>query len=75
MVIPLTDAGAVKATLACPLPGVTVPMVGALGTVAVSAETALTALTKIKATPIDLNCFRALCRAKFIDRPFVGSKK
>jgi hypothetical protein len=54
MVIPLTDVGAVKATTACPLPGVIETLLGALGTVAVSARTRVATLKSKKAIKQDL---------------------
>jgi hypothetical protein len=66
MVIPLTDVGAVKATEACPLPGVTTPIVGAPGTVAVAAEARVAAFTKKMATKQDLKCVAVEWRAMFI---------
>ena len=70
MVIPLTEVGAVNATEACPLPGVTVPIVGALGTVAVAAEARAAAFTKNKATNHDLKCVTVEWRARFIGLSF-----
>jgi hypothetical protein len=54
MLVPVTAVGAVKAMLSCALPAVTVTLLGALGTVAVAAHTALLAFTSIKARPKDL---------------------
>lgn len=69
-VIPVTDEGAVKATEACPLPGVTAPIVGALGTstvvVPVAADARVAAFTRNKATKQDLKCVIGEWRAMFI---------
>jgi hypothetical protein len=66
MVTPLTDAGAVKATTACPLPGVTVPIVGALGTVAVAAQTSVAAFKRHKVSKQDFRGMAGGRRDMFI---------
>lgn len=62
----MTDEGAVKATDICPLPGVSVIPLGALGTVAVSAKTSGAALKRHKAIKQDLRCVTGDRCAKFI---------
>ena len=53
MVTPLTDAGAVKATKASLLPEVTLPIAGALGIVAVAAQTSVAAFKRHKISKED----------------------
>ena len=56
IVTPLTDAGTVKATAARSLPEVSVPIVGALGTVAVAAQTRVVVFKRHKISKEDLRC-------------------
>ena len=70
MVIPLTDVGSVKATEACPLPGVTEPMVGALGIVAVAADARVAAFTRNRAAKQVLKYLTVEWRAMFIGLSF-----
>ena len=66
MVMPVCAVGAMKVMVTCPLPVVTEPIVGALGTVAVAAQTRLAAVKRHKATQIDLKCVNGVWRAMFI---------
>jgi len=66
MMKPVCAVGVVKATVTCPLLVVTTTLLGALGTVAVSAKTQGLVFTSIKATQIDLKCMNWVWRAMFI---------
>jgi hypothetical protein len=66
MVVPVGAVGAVKATVTCPLPVVTETLVGALGTVAVSAKTKGAEVHSIKAKQVVLKCVTGVWIAMFI---------
>ena len=66
MMKPVGAVGAVKAMVTCPLPVVTTTLLGAVGTVAVSAKTQGLVFIRSKATQIDLKCVTGVWRAMFI---------
>jgi len=72
---PAGAEGAVKEMLTCPLPVVTERLLGAPGTVAVSADTSENAFTSKKATKNDLKYITLEWRAIFIGLSFWLSHK
>lgn len=70
MVIPVGAVGAVKAMMTCPAPVVTETLLGALGTVAVTANARVAAFTRDEATKQDLKCVKVVWRAMFIGSSF-----
>ena len=75
MVMPVGAVVAVKAMVTCPLPVVTVTLLGAPGTVAVAAAARVAAFTRNKATKQDLKCLTVEWHAKFIGLSFWLSHK